>query len=296
MAKEDDEFFDDMFAIELAEAYQSGGAERVARDATGRFVEFGFWERSIDPTRHALERFAERAAPPAVDDAYLRWALRDLAVAEGWISDTPPAWSRLAHTARLYLVIGRFLCLPLQPNLNRWRTGVFEPTTTVAEYTDVGWEQALELGCVRLPPPPPPPRPPDDHAYTAARTALHRQAATFTEPDPPRPRGLPLTPARSQALAAWRDQRDKHRADVERRRSIWLNYHLAELDRNQAHGRDHLAHWERDLVPNYQRAWQDAYAQARAGHGWLDPAQAAATTSVRRGHLPIQPPRSTVPY
>lgn len=293
----DDDLLDDIAIPAAIDAYESSCAGRVARNATGCFVELGFWEKSIRPTRHALERFAERAAPPATDDSYLRWALRDLAIAEGRISDAPPAWSRLAHSARLYLVIGRFLCLPLKPH--RWQAGAFEPTTAVIEYTDVGWKEALELGCVRLPPPPP--RPPDDQAYAAGRGALHRQAAAFTEPDPPRPRGLPLTPARRQARAAWRDQRDKHRADLERRRADWLNYHLAELARNHTHARDRLARWQRELVPSYHRAWQTAYAQARAGYGWSDPAQArraleAAPTGARRGYLPIQPPGSTVRY
>lgn len=89
MATSDSSDAEFAFAMVEAEAEQSARAKRAAWAAVG-FVEFDFWERSVDPTRHALERFAERAAPPAFDWPYLGWALRDLAVAEGWISEHPP--------------------------------------------------------------------------------------------------------------------------------------------------------------------------------------------------------------
>lgn len=251
MAK--DTFANDMLAYAAIDAYQRSRTEQAARDAVG-FVEPRFWERSIDPIRHALERFAERAAPPALDWAYLHWALRGLAVAEGRISNVPPPWSRLADSARLYLVIGRFMCLPLQPHRHRAR--VFQATTAVVEYADVGWQQALDLGCVRLSPPPP--RPPDDHAYAATSAALTRQAAGFTAPDPPRRGRLPLTRARRSARAAWRAERDEHRADVERRRRAWLDYQLAGLDRAQPYNRQ-----QRELLPTYQSTWQAVYQQTR---------------------------------
>jgi hypothetical protein len=108
------------------------------------WIEPDFWDWRVEPTRHALERFSERLLPPGdYADAYVRWALRDLAIAEGWLAERPPGWSRLDHDAPLYAVVGRLLCMPLRPTPDGGR---WQPTTVVTEREPDSWTQALHQG------------------------------------------------------------------------------------------------------------------------------------------------------
>jgi hypothetical protein len=158
------------------------------------------------------------AEPPALDWPYLRWALRDLAIAEGWLTEHPPGWARLRDSAPLYVVIAHFFCLPLQNH--RARHGCWEPTTVVNEHEQATWAQALELGRVRLPPPPP--QPPRRAAGRPAGAGARRRrparpAGGHAPTGHPVPSGTAAdTTARWRA---WRTERDLHRRQLERERA-----------------------------------------------------------------------------
>ncbi len=239
------------------------------------FVEAEFWDLRVYPTQHSLQRFLDRALPIGTYTwDYVRAALRDLAVAEGFLVDYPPRWTRLAHSAPLYVVVGRFVCLPLMPHHRL--AACWEPTTVVTEHEDLDWWAALDQGRVRLPPLPFQLPGSSPEQLQAARAAVYQQARQVVPdpPPPPRPRGLPLSPARWRALRAWWIERDLRRAQAKAQRDTYVQGQLAAVERLQQDQQQALAHWHAELWPNYQRTFAAVYQQARAGGPPVPPGRA----------------------
>ncbi len=96
-------------------------------------------------TRHALERFAERAGlAGSLDD--LRAELEALAWNGSVVSEQPP-WSHL-EPAPAYLVIAHWLCMPLRPG----ERGRVWDATTVITHDDTSWWDAVRAGWLKSPP------------------------------------------------------------------------------------------------------------------------------------------------
>ncbi len=96
-------------------------------------------------TRHALERFAERAGVAgSLDD--LRAELEALAWNGSVVSQQPP-WSHL-EPAPAFLVIAHWLCMPLRPG----ERGRVWDATTVITHNDMNWWDAVQAGWLKRPP------------------------------------------------------------------------------------------------------------------------------------------------
>jgi hypothetical protein len=132
-------------------------------------------------TRHALERFAERAGVAGSLDE-LRAELEQLAWHGSVVSQQPP-WSHL-EPAPAFLVVAQWLCTPLRPGE---RDRVWDATTVITR-NDMSWWDAVRAGWLTGPPSCVhiwPATPAMQREITAKRVALAaaaaRQAAVMDE-------------------------------------------------------------------------------------------------------------------
>jgi membrane-bound metal-dependent hydrolase YbcI (DUF457 family) len=153
--------------------------------------------------------------------------------------------------------------MPLHPTLDGGR---WQPTTVVTEREPDSWTQALHQGACGSVRRRPSRRESRHRPRSPARDWPSGQQARllFAVTAPPRPRGLPLTPSRWRTWRRWRIERNINRQQSALRRAAWLRDQHARLDAGQAAARAELERWQRELLPAYQRAWQQVYRQTRS--------------------------------
>lgn len=226
-----------------------------------------WFDTHVGLTDHALERFAERAQPPAVDEAYLRAALRDLVWCEGRIVRQRPHWSRSDRPAALYLQINDFLLLVLENDQRR--PGRYTCVTIVNGMRDKTWRLALDRHWVFLPPPPPRPVVVSDGeiARIQADVTVASRKAIPAVPRPPMPGGLPVTPS---WWRGWRKRAQEIRRQseaVRAARDAWTQEQMEPYLARQRQQALAEQQWRAYAWPAYEanrRAARDRFLRAAA--------------------------------
>jgi hypothetical protein len=103
-------------------------------------------------TRHAVERFGERAAlPPHYTPGKVEGIMRDLLLREGRVVVERPHWARSRKEADRYLQVGEWMLFLCQRS---WRDSEdYDVVTVVNGSAENTWELASERGYLATPPP-----------------------------------------------------------------------------------------------------------------------------------------------
>jgi hypothetical protein len=216
-------------------------------------IDAAWYDAAVRHSTHAIERFVERAQPPAGFQA--ADLLRDLAVAQGCLVAERPRWAGSRRTADAYLQIAEFLLLLLERD--RLRPGGFTCVTVLNGAEWKTWQVAYDRGWVAVAPPAPRPAvwTPQQLGEIRARAWRDAQASVADEREP-EIRGRWLSSARKQARAA----RAAFRADQRRRVEATFARTMGTVGQQHARQREALARWEHIDWPAYRQQLQRAWA------------------------------------
>jgi hypothetical protein len=154
------------------------------------WIEPDFWDWRVEPSQHAVDRFAERAQPPSFEYDYLRRGAARPGGRRGLALGAPAGL--VVALPRRAAVRGRGP-LPLPAPATAQNEGRWQPTTLVTEYEELTWADALAEGRVRLPAAAPP----------AGRAAPGRTRARATGDRQPGPGALRCAGAAAPRRAAF---------------------------------------------------------------------------------------------
>ena len=109
--------------------------------------------RRVTFSKHAIERFADRADIPLTSYRQVELLIRDLLEEEGEVKTERPFWSQSTNTADLYLQAGEWMLFVLRRNSwLPWPWSGYTCVTTVNGRDDKTWENALRRGYIHMPP------------------------------------------------------------------------------------------------------------------------------------------------
>ena len=109
--------------------------------------------RRVTFSKHAIERFADRADIPLTSYRKVELLIRDLLEEEGEVKTERPFWSQSSNTADLYLQAGEWMLFVLERNSwLPWPWSGYTCVTAVNGRDDKTWENALQRGYIHTPP------------------------------------------------------------------------------------------------------------------------------------------------
>ena len=110
--------------------------------------------RRVTFSKHAIERFADRADIPLTSYREVELLIRDLLGEEGEVRTERPFWSQSSNTADLYLQAGEWMLFVLRRRNSwlPWPWSGYTCVTAVNGREDKTWENALQRGYIRTPP------------------------------------------------------------------------------------------------------------------------------------------------
>ena len=109
--------------------------------------------RRVTFSKHAIERFADRADIPLTSYRKVELLIRELLAEEGEVRTERPFWSQSSNTADLYLQAGEWMLFVLERNSwLPWPWSGYTCVTAVNGRDDKTWENALQRGYIHTPP------------------------------------------------------------------------------------------------------------------------------------------------